>query len=618
MINKALNQVAPPRSLPRRFSSLAAQLAGLAASLFLSTALAQTPLTTSQLEAQLNATIYPNGVGTITAATLYPLLLNMIVSASNAGFSPSAAAALQLPTYATAPQTGALLTGHDIGGNGVPAALLNSIGAANGFPVLNGSGLIPGTEQTYGTTANTAAQGNDSRIVASAAAAIAAPISSANYGTVSDANSVTGNTSITSGTNTLTVTGASFQVADIGKAIVVAGAGVAGAPLLTTISGRSSTTQITLASNAATTLSAVSTTIYYGTDNTTALNNWLTACAAGNGPCYLAAGYYVITGNLSVTTPSGLKITGAGPMASQLYELNYTSGTYAINVNTNSAIIIEDLGINSLNGNLTGVLNYGIYITGPTENLKSSVRNLYLNGFHVQVATGAAGWLVIKDNVMINFYQGLFLQDTYNTLSGGYFVSNNNMTCNSVARANSLAAVYIYSGGNLQMVNNMVNYCAYGVYAAPPAGVLLGDLYFSNNSLEQMSLWGYYFNASAAGSQINSITIHGGDVGGAAVNGISLGTSATDNITDVVISGVNIFPNSSGGAAYGIYVWNAVNGVSVTGNTFANGGGTTSTGLQIITGASGVSGLNYFRGLTGGANNKYVNGSANWTVNAVP
>ena len=41
--------------------------------------------------------------------------------------SSSALAAVALPLYSTTPATGALLTGHDIGGTGVPAALLNPL-----------------------------------------------------------------------------------------------------------------------------------------------------------------------------------------------------------------------------------------------------------------------------------------------------------------------------------------------------------------------------------------------------------------------------------------------------------------------------------------------------------
>lgn len=74
--------------------------------------------------------------------------------------------------------------------------------------------------------------------------------------------------SITSGTDALTVVGASFTAADVGKRIVVPGAGAAGATLHTTIDGFTSSTQVSLANNASTTLTAVAASVTYGTDDT--------------------------------------------------------------------------------------------------------------------------------------------------------------------------------------------------------------------------------------------------------------------------------------------------------------------------------------------------------------
>ena len=67
---------------------------------------------------------------------------------------------------------------------------------------------------------------------------------------------------MTNGSNILTSATATFVVGDIGKMINVTGAGVAGKPLVTTIATRISATQVTLAINASTTVSAK--TIRYG------------------------------------------------------------------------------------------------------------------------------------------------------------------------------------------------------------------------------------------------------------------------------------------------------------------------------------------------------------------
>jgi len=62
--------------------------------------------------------------------------------------------------------------------------------------------------------------------------------------------------SITSGAAILTASIATWTNADIGKTVRVVGAGAAGGNLDTTISGFTSTTQVTLAANAGTTVTA--------------------------------------------------------------------------------------------------------------------------------------------------------------------------------------------------------------------------------------------------------------------------------------------------------------------------------------------------------------------------
>ena len=103
--------------------------------------------------------------------------------------------------------------------------------------------------------------------------------------------------SITAGTNALSVTGASFTSADVGKVISISGAGTSGAPLITTIASVTSSTAVTLGTNAVTTLSSSTTTIIaYGTDDTTALQNML---LAGN-DFYIPCGIYFTSASLNM------------------------------------------------------------------------------------------------------------------------------------------------------------------------------------------------------------------------------------------------------------------------------------------------------------------------------
>lgn len=66
---------------------------------------------------------------------------------------------------------------------------------------------------------------------------------------------------ITSGAGTLTSSTAAFTTADVGRNVVVAGAGASGAPLTAMITARNSATSVALDFNASTTVSGAALTI---------------------------------------------------------------------------------------------------------------------------------------------------------------------------------------------------------------------------------------------------------------------------------------------------------------------------------------------------------------------
>jgi hypothetical protein len=90
------------------------------------------------------------------------------------------------------------------------------------------------------------------------------------FGAVADAVRQTLTCSITSGTNALTVGTSVFVVGDIGKALTIWHSSLSNGALVTTISGFTSGTEITLGNNATATLSSASCDVLWGTDNANA------------------------------------------------------------------------------------------------------------------------------------------------------------------------------------------------------------------------------------------------------------------------------------------------------------------------------------------------------------
>jgi hypothetical protein len=102
-----------------------------------------------------------------------------------------------------------------------------------------------------------------------------------------DVQTVTRTTSINSASPTLNVSTSTFTVGDVGKTIIVPGAGSGGDSLTATIlaSPAPTATQVTLSANASTTLSSVSTALIYGNDDTpvfAAFNVWALANQSTN------------------------------------------------------------------------------------------------------------------------------------------------------------------------------------------------------------------------------------------------------------------------------------------------------------------------------------------------
>lgn len=127
------------------------------------------------------------------------------------------------------------------------------------------------------------------------------------YGAVADAG-YTRTAGITSGAAILTSSTDVFEATDVGLPISVVGAGVAGATLVTTVAGFTSATQVTLTANASTTV--VAGVAFWGTDNTTAFGNALTAAGLVRGTVLAPQGDYRL--DSYITLPSSTALIGVG------------------------------------------------------------------------------------------------------------------------------------------------------------------------------------------------------------------------------------------------------------------------------------------------------------------
>jgi len=135
---------------------------------------------------------------------------------------------------------------------------------------------------------------------------------------------MTADGAITAASHLLTSSSAPFKFTDVGKSIIIGGAGVSGAVLQTTISGFTSSSQVTLAAAAGTTVSAAG--LLWGTDNRLAIQTALSP-STNQTISWLSPGNYMVTcpgsGNpaINISTfgatlqgPSGLAGTDIGQM----------------------------------------------------------------------------------------------------------------------------------------------------------------------------------------------------------------------------------------------------------------------------------------------------------------
>lgn len=191
------------------------------------------------------------------------------------------------------------------------------------------------------------------------------------FGAVGDGQSFYGVGAVTSGAATLTVTGASFSAAVVGKTAWVQYAGGGGAPLKTTVAAYVNSTTLTLAVNASDTSSVSD--VFIGTDDTTAIDAAVAALASGQS-LHFPYGIYGYAGTSGIVLGNGDSSNVSTKQNLGLIGESSGAGTFLATTNkSKQGTMIRYIG--------STVGTYSLDVKGP---ISFRVENLVFDGgFHV-------------------------------------------------------------------------------------------------------------------------------------------------------------------------------------------------------------------------------------------
>lgn len=293
---------------------------------------------------------------------------------------------------------------------------------------------------------------------------------------------LTANCSITAGSGVLTVAGAAFSAGDIGKAIHVPGAGAAGGMLVTTITGVSSGTVISLFSPAATTLADSLQTVAYGTDDTANL-----ARAVNDPrPLIISGGVIIMTSADVNYNGTGAKIvTGAGASSIILMTNAAQNGFVKTGAGSSSSLNISNLQFMSSVPKTAGAC---IVLAGAIANGIADVVD------HIIFAGGAVNSLwqgvSITGDVIVDVSRCYFLNLSaagvaIATTAGSEVNIHHNTFDTVLPSANGAAAINYAKGPGTQIIaNNRIQNYNYGFLGIVDDSVTTLSFIICDNTFE--------------------------------------------------------------------------------------------------------------------------------------
>lgn len=212
------------------------------------------------------------------------------------------------------------------------------------------------------------------------------------YGATADARMVD-DAAMTADSAVLSSTSAEFTASDVGRLVVIAGAGPSGGGLMTTILSHESAAEVTLAAAAETTVAAVG--AAWGTDCSAAFNAALTVLDVALGGELIIDGGFLLTQPVSLlttqTASSAIRIRGTGSDSFLLVGVDGTADALSITGVTCDLEDITFLGIPLILADAGRVL----VLNGCTARL-SRCRFIGIAAAN-QVISSTSGWLRTKD-----------------------------------------------------------------------------------------------------------------------------------------------------------------------------------------------------------------------------
>ncbi len=315
-------------------------------------------------------------------------------------------------------------------------------------------------------------------------------------------------------------------------------------------------------------------------DDTTALQNWLNACATNRLICYLdpPSVCYKITAALTVTSANGITIMGPGR--------DKVGNGICLSSTTQNGLVVTTLGqINLYGFQITGQATatagdmFKLNSGSSNPNQRSTMRDMYFQGGFNQVHyVTASGWTI--DNGLFNGPNtsgiSVFIEDNTATDAGDQFIHDSTFSGNATG-----TAIVQTSAGGLKVVGNKIINYANGYLLSLSSGVSTSDLFFSANSMEAFTSSGISLN-KASGTVFGTVVITGNEINGCA-SCFNTDTNA-GWLSNVIISSNHLSPNASG-TCMDI---GTGSGVQVIGNNCQGGG---ANGIGIITRANLINGL---------------------------